>query len=204
MITNSQIRKMALASLKGRWGTAILVVFINGAICSTVASIPVINFFSFLVTLPISYGLSIWFLDFLRSDGGKAPEIEVIFDGFKEYSRIFITLFLSGLYTLLWGMLFIIPGIIKSLSYAMTPYILKDKPELKNNEAIELSMDMMKGNKMQLFLMTLNFTMWCILSIFTLCIALIWIIPYMQAATAAFYEEVKRDYESNKIATVVE
>ncbi len=202
--TNSQIRQKALGLLKGRWGAAILTSFIYFAIVAAIGSIPTINIFSFLITIPIGYGMSIWFLNFLRSEVGKEPEISTIFDGFKDYARIFITIFLTNLYAVLWGLLLIVPGIIKALSYALTPYILKDYPELKNNEAIELSMAMMKGHKMQLLLMALNFTMWSILSIFTLCIALLWIIPYMEATMAAFYEEVKRDYESRKIATVVE
>jgi uncharacterized membrane protein len=98
-------------------------------------------------------------------------------------------------YTLLWTLLFIIPGIIKSLSYAMTPFVLRDNPEMKNNEAIELSMKMMDGHKGDLFWLYLTFIGWGILCIFTFGIGYFWFAPYVQASTAQFYEEVKADYE---------
>ena len=70
-------------------------------------------------------------------------------------------------YTAFWSLLLVIPGIIKSYSYAMTDFILKDEPEMKNNAAIEKSMAMMEGNKMKLFMLDLSFIGWAILCIFT-------------------------------------
>ena len=63
-----------------------------------------------------------------------------------------------SIYTFLWSLLLIIPGVIKGLSYSMTPFILTDKPELSANEAIELSMKMMDGHKMDLFVLLLIFS----------------------------------------------
>lgn len=94
-------------------------------------------------------------------------------------------------------LLFIIPGIVKSFSYAMTPYILEENPELSANEAIDRSRAMMKGHKFDLFWLYLSFIGWILLSILTLGIGLLWLAPYMQTATAAFYEDVKADYERN-------
>lgn len=202
-LTNSQLRQAALASLKGRWGAPILTAVIYCAIVGVVTSIPCVSFVSFLLTIPLGYGLSIWFLNFFRSGDGKAPELVEIFDGFKDYVRIFITMFLVGLYTILWALLFIVPGVIKALSYAMTPYILKDNPTMENNEAIELSMAMMDGYKMKLFLMQLNYIMWTFLSCLTLGIGLLWVMPYMWTTSAAFYEDVKSDYERRTIAQTV-
>ena len=73
----------------------------------------------------------------------------------------------------------------------MTPYILLDKPELSANEAITESRRMMTGNKMKLFLLDLSFFGWFILSVFTFGILLIYVIPYMQAAHAEFYRNLK-------------
>ncbi len=194
--SNPQLRQEALAHLKGRWGAAILIFFIYLMISVALYFIPVINFVSFLVTIPIGYGFSIWFLKFLRSKDGVSPSGRTLFDGFDDYIRVLLTLLISAVYTFLWTLLLIVPGVIKSLSYAMTPYILADYPELQNNSAIELSMEMMRGNKMKLFLMMLNFMLWVWLSCFTLGIALLWVTPYMQTTMAAFYEDVKRDYVS--------
>jgi uncharacterized membrane protein len=77
----------------------------------------------------------------------------------------------------------------------MTSYILKDYPELKNNEAIELSMAMMKGHKFDYFYLTLTFIGWILLSILTLGIGLLWLSPYISTTSACFYQYVKEDYE---------
>lgn len=87
------------------------------------------------------------------------------------------------------------PGIIKTLSYAMTNYILVDKPELSANEAINLSKDMMYGHKFDLFYLYLSFAGWFILCLFTFGIGFLWFFPYAQTAQASFYLDVKEDYE---------
>ena len=95
---------------------------------------------------------------------------------------------------ILWSFLLIIPGIIKSFSYAMTPYILEENPELSITESIHRSRMMMRGHKYDLFWLYLSFIGWGILSILTLGIGLLWLAPYMETAQAAFYEDVKADY----------
>lgn len=97
----------------------------------------------------------------------------------------------------LWSLLLIIPGVIKSFSYAMTPFILEDNPELSGVEAIHRSRMMMKGHKFDLFWLWLSFIGWFLLSILTCGIGLLWLVPYMETAQAAFYEEVKADYALN-------
>ena len=106
-------------------------------------------------------------------------------------------MFLMSVFVFLWSLLFVIPGIIKAFSYAMTPYILEEHPELTANEAIDHSRAMMKGHKFDLFWLYLSFIGWGILCIPTLGIGTFWLIPYMQTAQASFYEDVKADYEAN-------
>ena len=95
------------------------------------------------------------------------------------------------IYTFLWALLLVVPGIIKSLSYALAPYILADNPELKADEAINRSMEMMKGHKMDLFLIILGYVGLALLSLIALGIPLLWLYPYYQVVLAKFYEEVK-------------
>ena len=97
----------------------------------------------------------------------------------------------------LWSLLLVIPGIIKSFSYAMTPFILDEFPELSASEAIHRSRLMMRGHKFDLFWLWLSFIGWGILCMFTFGIGLLWLIPYMETSMAAFYREVKADYELN-------
>lgn len=117
-----------------------------------------------------------------------------MFEGYNKelFSRVLTTTLLYYVYVFLWSLLLLIPGCIKSYSYAMTPYILKDNPEMKNNAAIEESMRMMDGHKLELFLLDLSFIGWAILSILTCCIGFLWLVPYMNMARVNFYEDLKK------------
>lgn len=95
----------------------------------------------------------------------------------------------------LWALLLVVPGIIKAFSYAMTPYILEENPELSASEAIHRSRFMMRGHKFDLFWLYLGFLGWFLLCLLTAGIGFLWLAPYMEAAQAAFYQDVKADYE---------
>lgn len=190
MKANSEIRKQAYSSLSGKWGISALCVLIVYVISGAAAYIPFVGGIATLLLLPLNYGLVILFLKNLR---GEPIEVGRLFDGFKDYIRIFCTLLLQAIYVFLWTLLLIIPGIIKGYSYAMTVYILKDDPALQNNAAIEKSMRMMQGHKMDLFLLDLSFIGWVILSCLTLGIGFLFLIPYIQSSHAAFYEDLKNE-----------
>ena len=130
------------------------------------------------------------FLDVIR---GIKLDFARLFDGFKDYGRILGTMLLTTVYTFLWTLLLVIPGIMKSYSYAMTLFILKDYPELQYDAAIEKSMAMMSGRKMKMFLLDLSFIGWAILCCFTLGIGFLFLAPYVEASHAAFYEDLKKE-----------
>ena len=113
---------------------------------------------------------------------------------FKDYWHKVLGMLLMGIFIFLWTLLLVIPGIIKTFSYAMTPYILHEYPNVGVNDAIDISRKMMKGHKLDLFLLELSFIGWMILTAFSLGIGLLWLAPYMQTAHAGFYEEVKAEY----------
>ncbi len=193
MLSNSEIRSAACAALKGKWTEAVMLTFVYVLITVLVGMIPVIGSFSTLLLLPMGWGMAVAFLR--NGRGVNDPfNISCLFEGYKDFARIFVTLLLMAIYTFLWTLLLVVPGIIKQLSYSMTSYILADNPEMKNNEAIELSMAMMDGHKLDLFLMNLIFFLWGILCVFTLGIGYFWLVPYVQASYAKFYEEVKAEY----------
>ena len=128
--------------------------------------------------------------------------MERMFDGFKTYGRAIGVQLLMGILIMLWAVLLIIPGIIKSFSYAMTIYISKDHPELSANECIERSMDMMNGHKWDLFVLYLSFIGWFILCLFTMGIGFLWLIPYIQVSVAEFYEDLKAQEEAEMAAMI--
>ena len=144
----------------------------------------------------LSLGIMNAFLKLLR-EGDDRLTSNMFQIAFKNYWHKVWGVFLMHLFIFLWTLLFIIPGIVKAFSYAMTPYILDERPELSAGEAIDHSRAMMKGHKFDLFWLYLSFIGWGILCIFTLGIGLLWLAPYMETSAAAFYEDVKADYEVN-------
>lgn len=188
MKLNSELRRQAADVLTGNWGTAAIITLVYGLLVGggSSASMGIIG----LALLPVYYGYAILFLDLMR---GVNLDFGRLFDGYKDIGRIFGTVLLYQIYIFLWMLLLIVPGIMKSYSYAMTFYILKDYPELAYNSAIEKSMAMMSGYKMKLFLLDLSFIGWAILCLCTFGIGFLFLGPYMQASHAAFYEDLKKE-----------
>ena len=152
---------------------------------------------SLLLSGVLMIGLASATLALLRTGDTRA---EYLFDGFKaNLTNALIASVLYNVFIVLWSLLFVIPGIVKSYSYAMTFYILRDNPDMPASDAITESRRMMDGNKFRLFCLHLSFFGWILLCILTLGILTLFVVPYMQTAQAAFYESLKsaqapRDY----------
>ena len=128
---------------------------------------------------------------FIKNTDSK-PSFKEIFSGFKvKYGRNIGTLLLVGIKLVLWTLLFIIPGIIKSYEYSIIPYILADDPEISSKDAFKKAKQMMKGNKWRLFKLEFSFIGWFVLCVLTLGIGTFFLIPYISAANAEFYVELK-------------
>lgn len=198
-ITNYKNR--ALSALENKWGNFVLITFVYGFIIGITqvlsgdkdspAILHLIGLVLFILALPLTWGYQTLFLGAVR--GGEATAKDM-FEGYNKelFSRVLTTTLLYYVYVFLWSLLLLIPGCIKAYSYAMTPYILKDNPEMKNNAAIEESMRMMDGHKLELFMLDLSFIGWAILSILTCCIGFLWLAPYMNMARVNFYEDLKK------------
>ena len=126
----------------------------------------------------------------LKQHDGKALDFSDLFSQFDRFGTGFAQNFLRTLYTFLWSLLLIVPGIIAALSYAMTPFILEEHPELTASEAIARSKELMNGHKMDLFILTLTFLGWDILCALTANIGHLFLNPYKNAAYAVFYREI--------------
>ena len=144
--------------------------------------------FSIFVTNAINVGVSNYFI----KNTDSKPSFADAFSGFKvRYRRNIGTLLLMGIKIVLWTCLFIIPGIIKSYEYAIIPYILADDAEISSKDAFKKAKEMMKGNKWRLFKLEFSFIGWYILCVLTLGLGTFFLIPYVDAATAEFYTELK-------------
>ena len=111
--------------------------------------------------------------------------------GFKYYGRTIGGMLLVVVFTFLWSLLFVIPGIVKGYSYALTPYILIDDPQISIRDAVRKSQRMMSGQKFNLFYLQLSFIGWWILSILTGGIGFLWLIPYFTTSMAVFYRNLR-------------
>ena len=138
--------------------------------------------------------LQMGYADFLlKQHDGKETSFNDLFSKFDDFGTGFAQRFLRSLYTFLWSLLFIIPGIIKGYAYAMTPFILAEHPNLTASQAIRLSEDLMDGYKSQLFVLDLTFLGWSILAALTLNLGNIALNPYKNAAYAAFYRQIQAE-----------
>lgn len=202
MKQNSEYCAMARFALRGHWNEAALFTFVYGLIVYAVNAAFTLPFgnnllpsttgsiVGTLIVLPIVWGFCVAFIRLMR---GQGLQMGWLFEGYSKKS-VFVTMLLKYVYITLWSMLLIIPGVVKSYSYAMTEFILEDNPELTENKAIEESMRIMQGKKLDLFLLDLSFIGWILLSALTFFVGMLWVAPYMNAARAAFYEDLKAEY----------
>lgn len=142
----------------------------------------------FVLSSVISTGYAKFNLELLNRQ--EKPAIERLFSYFSHWKTLTIANLLRSVYIFLWSLLFIIPGIFATYSYAMTSYILAENPEISASEAIARSKEMMEGNRWRLFCLEISFFGWAMLCAFTCGIGFLWLTPYEQAAKAAFYREV--------------
>ena len=126
----------------------------------------------------------------LKQYNKEICSVKDLFSQFDYFAQGFLQKFLRGLFIFLWSLLLIIPGIIKSYSYAMTPFIMADNPSMTAKEAITASRKLMDGHKGELFVLELSFFGWGLLAVLTLGIGYIFLNPYVNAARAVFYRNL--------------
>ncbi|MBQ8858665.1 MAG: DUF975 family protein [Clostridia bacterium] len=197
MFTCSEIRRRARVTLGNNifskeWLFALLVSLVIEGILGASATFVLLPL---ILVGPLSYGMNRYYLNLTRRQG--APDsIDPALEGFKNnFTENLLTGLLSSIFTFLWSLLFVIPGIVKGLSYSMALYIRIDHPELTAQQAIAASTRLMDGYKMKLFLLYLSFIGWIIVGGLCFGIGTLWVNAYMQAAMAEFYEEIKAEKE---------
>ena len=141
---------------------------------------------------PIAVGLNYFFVKNVRGERDELSVTTPFTEAFKNYPRKLGGSLWMGLFVFLWALLFVIPGIIKGISYSMTQYLLADCPNVKARDALKLSMRMMNGHKWEYFVMGLSFLGWILLSALTLGIlSVFYVDPYMRSSFAEYYLELR-------------
>ena len=200
---NKILMQSARETLKGKWGLAIkvtlvyIVIQIFLSFLSKVTNLtPLI---SFIINAPLALGLTIFWISFSRNNN---PNLDQVFEGFESWGRALKAQLLTTIFTLLWTLLLIIPGIIAALSYSQIFYIISEDKNIGINDAIEKSKKMMYGYKWKFFRLQLRFIGWAFLCILTLGIGFLWLIPYIQVTAAKFYDDIKG--ETPKTPEIIE
>ncbi len=123
-------------------------------------------------------------------DVAQVKEIAFSFD--HSYKNIVKVMFRTDLSIFLWSLLLIVPGIIKMYEYYMVPYILTENPDMDHKAAMQMSRDMMEGNKWKTFVLGLSFILWHMLGALTFGIAeVLYVQPYRNLTFAALYCQLR-------------
>lgn len=218
----SDYRRIARENLEGNWGQSVAIAFVAAlfgavvagsgisfeinmdaeymqhlprfvlSILGTIASFAgILSLAQFILGGPVQLGYTQILLEQYHH---REFDISELFSQFHRFKQGFLQRFLRILYTALWGLLFVIPGIIAHYKYAMTPFLMTDNPNMTAREAIAASTELMDGHKGELFMLGLTFIGWDLLACLTLGIGSLWLNPYKNATYAAFYRELIRNH----------
>ncbi|MFC3885038.1 DUF975 family protein [Bacillus songklensis] len=205
-----EVKRYARQSLKNRWGFALLLTIVTFGIYGGIqvlvemlisggfeawvddesTSATMVGYILSVILAPIIMSNYWVFLGIVRKEPVKIGDLFDPFLNFGLYVKAIGLYILVAIYTLLWTLLLIIPGIIKGMAYSQAYFVLKDHPDYSINRAITESRKLMDGYKWSYFLLMLSFIGWGILSILTLGIGFLWLIPYVTASLASFYEQL--------------
>lgn len=189
--TSSELKALALEQLQGKWGNAILAYFIYSIVMIIGSSIPLLGILiSAIISGPLLFGLYSYYLKIQRKESASLDNLT---SGINHFLKTFLLFNLTWIFIFLWSLLLIIPGIIAALRYSMAYFILVDNPETDAMEAINQSKEMMEGQKLRLFWLSLSFFGWIILSLLTFGLGFLVLTPYMITTFANFYEELKEN-----------
>ncbi len=200
--TSSEYRLLARERLSGNWGKFALVYLIIGAATMAIGLIPFIGtVVEIILSGPIALGVTFCMIKLFQ---GESFILEDALEGFKNFVPAVLVYLLILVLTVLWGLLLIIPGFVAAYSYIMSYYILLENPGMAPMDVLRQSKSMMKGHRMDLFILHLTFAGWVLLTILTLGIGSLWLTPYITASTTAFYQDLKNDLEPLHEPTLIQ
>lgn len=204
MFTRAELKRHAKDQLKGKWGLAVGGVFvgiflipgITNIISNLVEDSTILTILAVLLSMIIGavMGLGMCRFSLNYAEEGKEPVFADIFSGFPSLLKVTGLYLLIFIITFVGMLLLIVPGIILSFMFSQSFYILADDNSKSIIQCLKESSAMMKGHKFEYFVLTLSFLGWIILGIITLCIGLLWVIPYMNVTLATYYLKVKNSY----------
>ena len=160
--------------------------FVGGEL--SILDVLIIPFAILIVYCTLNVGICNFFIN-LNTESN--PGLSDLMFGFNNMFKIVVVALLSGLISILGCFLFLVPGIILAYMYSQVFYLIIENPDISVIDCLKESARIMKGHKMELFLLHLSFIGWLILSFLTFGIANLYVFPYYQATLANFYLEIK-------------
>ena len=128
-------------------------------------------FMVFLLRILVGYNVYVggmrYFLHSSEIKKGNLNELTYEFNN-GRWKNVLRTMAYKDILNFLWYLLFIIPGVAKHYSYAMVPYLLAENPNLNYKRAVEISMKMTEGYRIDMLMLDLSFVGWYILGAVTL------------------------------------
>ncbi len=181
--------------MSGNMGMLIVCMVIVGALAGVCSAIPYIGpVLGICVLGPLSLGEAYIYLNLTR---GYEPDVNVLFSGFQRFTDTLVLTILMRIFIFLWSLLLFVPGVIKAISYSQAYYILAEHPEMSGKEALDASIEMMDGHKMDYFVLLLSFIPWILLCTITCGLAVLYVYPYMDATLVNFYQTIKQPAGGN-------
>lgn len=199
MILRSELKQNAKDRLKNNWGLAIGIIIV----CTLISCIPnllaeidsesfaisiIIPIITLVITGPLTIGQCKFFINLANRSN---PKFSDLWYGFNNMLRAIGVTLLVGVIVFIGSILFIIPGIILAFMYSQVYYIMAENPEMSIMNCLKESSRIMKGHKMDLFILELSFLGWGILMVITLGIAGLYVLPYYNATLTNFYLDIK-------------
>lgn len=195
MIDRAELKARARQMMSGNMGMLIVCMVIVGALAGVCSAIPYIGpVLGICVLGPLSLGEAYIYLNLTR---GYEPDVNVLFSGFQRFTDTLVLTILMRIFIFLWSLLLFVPGVIKAISYSQAYYILAEHPEMSGKEALDASIEMMDGHKMDYFVLLLSFIPWLLLCTITCGLAVLYVYPYMDATLVNFYRTIKQPAGGN-------
>lgn len=193
MISRAAIKANAKAQLGNNlFGNTWLMALVVGLVYSVIIGAAGMTYAGIIILVgPMGIGLASVFLSLARGDGEVRLE-RMFTDGFsQQFGRNLLLGLLRGLFTALWSMLFVVPGIVKHYAYSMSFYIAADHPEYTWNQCMDASKRMTTGHKGELFVLDLSFIGWFFVGALCLGVGSLWVTPYYNASWANYYDALR-------------
>lgn len=198
-MTRAEIKQISKQRIHGNIAVLFLIALVISLIIGAANMLPVIGSIAAYLLLQPAFTMATTRIYVnMAYDPSYKPTLSDAFSCFNDFWSVFKVTFLVNLFTMLWSLLFVIPGIIKSYSYSQAIYIISENPKMGALEAITMSRRMMDGHKLELFVLELSFIGWVLLSPLTCGILLIWLMPYRNMTLAGYYVNLKSKFLSEQ------